>query len=193
MPGVWREQTWLHNPRLEAPAKYRRACNYKAFVPDPLSSLQIQMSADVAGLVSDAERSIGRLNQLGSASLAPLARLLLRTESIASSKVEGLQIGVREMARAEVRAETGAAPSRTALELIDNINAMELALGEAAEANPFGIDQIVAIHRRLLQHAPNRVAAGIIRAQQNWIGGNDYNPCGAEFVPPPPEDVNSLL
>src|SRR3989442_6553088 len=28
---------------------------------------------------------------------------------------------------------------------------------------------------------------------QNWIGGNDYNPCGADFVPPPPEEVQGLL
>ncbi len=31
--------------------------------------------------------------------------------------------------------------------------------------------------------------AGQIRTQQNWIGGNNYNPCGADFVPPPPEEV----
>jgi len=33
----------------------------------------------------------------------PLARLLLRTESIASSKVEGMQMDVRTLARAEAR------------------------------------------------------------------------------------------
>jgi hypothetical protein len=26
-----------------------------------------------------------------------------------------------------------------------------------------------------------------------WIGGNDYNPCGADFVPPPPEMVHDGL
>jgi Fic family protein len=30
-------------------------------------------------------------------------------------------------------------------------------------------------------------------ASQNWIGANDYNPCGADFVPPPPEHVEPLL
>ena len=28
---------------------------------------------------------------------------------------------------------------------------------------------------------------------QNWIGGSDYNPCSADFVPPPPERVARLL
>jgi Fic family protein len=144
-------------------------------------------------MVSDAELATHRLNETGGSALAPLARLLLRTESIASSKVEGLQIGVREMARAEAQADMGMARSRTALELIDNINAMELAIGQAAEAESFGIGEIVTIHARLMQHASNASLAGRIRTQQNWIGGNDYNPCGADFVPPPPNEVKRLL
>lgn len=46
--------------------------------------------------------------------------------------------------------------------------------------------EIIAIHTRLMRHAPNKHLTGRIRTQQNWIGGNDYNPCGADFVPPPP-------
>jgi Fic family protein len=49
------------------------------------------------------------------------------------------------------------------------------------------------IHRVLLERAPNPQIAGRFRASQNWIGGNDYNPCGAAFVPPPPGDVDRLL
>lgn len=193
MPGTWLRQTWQFNPELDAPPKYRRACHYDAFVPEPLADLPLGLPAAVAGVVSEAEAATAHLNDTPGSALAPLARLLLRTESIASSKVEGLQIGVREMARAEVQADAGMIRSRTALELIDNINAMELAIGQAAEAEVFGIDEIVAIHARLMQHAPNAHLAGRIRTQQNWIGGNDYNPCGADFVPPPPSEVNRLL
>ena len=49
------------------------------------------------------------------------------------------------------------------------------------------------IHRVLLERAPNSQRAGRFRTSQNWIGGNDYNPCGAAFVPPPPEEVDRLL
>ncbi len=196
MPGRWLKQTWRHTSQLDAPPKYRRACRYEAFVPEPLATLPVQLSATTAGVVSDAESAVRRLNESGSttlARLAPLARLLLRTESIASSKVEAMQIGVREMARAEAQADTGGTPSRTALELIDNINAMELAVGQAAEVARFGTREIVAIHTHLMRSAPNPRVAGRIRTQQNWIGGNDYNPCGADFVPPPPDDVPRLL
>ena len=38
-----------------------------------------------------------------------------------------------------------------------------------------------------------RNGSGQIRTVQNWIGGSDYNPCNADFVPPPPALVPSLL
>jgi Fic family protein len=193
MPGTWLKQTWQYNPVMDAPPKYRRACHYDAFVPEPLATLRVHFPATLAGLVSDEELAIRRLNETGGSTLAPLARLLLRTESIASSKVEGMQIGVRAMARAEAQADTGTAPGQTALELIDNINAMELAVGQAVDAERFAVGDIVAIHTRLMQHAANTRLAGRIRTQQNWIGGNDYNPCGADFVPPPPSEVARLL
>jgi Fic family protein len=45
----------------------------------------------------------------------------------------------------------------------------------------------------LLERASNSQIAGRLRTTQNWIGGNDYNPCGAAFVPPPPTEVDRLL
>lgn len=193
MPGRLVPKSWQFNPTLDAPAKYRRACRYEAFIPDELASLGVRLDASVAGLVSEAEHALRELNAEGSGALDPLARLLLRTESIASSKVEGMQVGVRELARAEARAESGIAPGSTAAEVLANIDAMVLAVDDAAESKRFGRSQIVAIHRRLLEHAPHKRIAGRLRTSQNWIGGNDYNPCGADFVPPPPEDVEPLL
>lgn len=193
MPGRLIRQTWQFDPTLDAPPRYRRACRYDAFVPDELSSLSLHLDAGIAGLVSDAEHAIRELNETADAALAPLARLLLRTESIASSKVEGMQMGVRELARAEARAASGIAPAPTAAELLANIDAMVLAVDEAAEVARFGKRQILAIHERLLQRSPHKHIAGRLRTRQNWIGGNDYNPCGADFVPPPPEEVDRLL
>ncbi len=193
MPGRYLDLTWPHDPAADSPRRYRRACRYRAFVPDPLSRVPLSLEASVAGIVSEAETAIQSLNAEAHPALAPLARLLLRTESIASSKVEGMRLGVRELARAEVRVETGEKASPTAIEILSNIDAMEVAVQDAAVADRFGMDEIVAIHRRLLEKATNRSIAGRIRTRQNWIGGNDYNPCGANFVPPPPEDVNRLL
>jgi Fic family protein len=193
MPGRFVPKTWEHDPTTDAPAAYRRACRYEAFIPDELRSLGVPMDVRVTGLVSEAEQALRLLNDEGGQALLPLARLLLRTESIASSKVEGLQLAVRDLARAEAKAESGITPGPTAIEVLANIDAMVLAVDAAAEVETFGVDQILAIHRRLMERAPHRHIAGRLRQGQNWIGGNDYNPCGADFVPPPPEELDRLL
>src|SRR5687767_9836292 len=103
MPGRLIQRTWQYDPTIDAPAAYKRACKYEAFIPDELSSLAVHLDAQLAGLVSEAEHAIRQLNAEGGPALDPLARLLLRTESIASFKVEGMQLGVRELARAEAK------------------------------------------------------------------------------------------
>jgi len=193
MPGRLVQLTWASDPTIYAPPKYKRACGYEAFVPDPITAMPLSLDAGIAGLVSEAENAIRNLNDKARPALAPMARLLLRTESIASSKVEGMQLGVRELARAEARAESGQKASTLAIEVLANVDAMALAVEEAAVAERFGVGEIIAIHERLMERAENRLVAGKIRTRQNWIGGNDYNPCGADFVPPPPAHVSALL
>ena len=193
MPGRLVPRTWEYNPTIDAPARYKRACRYEAFVPDELRLLNVSLPAEAAGLVSEAEAAIRALNTTAQPALVPLARLLLRAESIASSKVEGLQMGVRELARAEARMETGGRRSQTAAEILANMSAMETAISEAAAVPHFGEPEVLAIHRRLMEQDTRKAIAGRFRADQNWIGGNDYNPCGADFVPPPVEEVPRLL
>lgn len=193
MPGRYELRIWPSDETRDAPPRHRRACQYEVHLPQPLGGLEVRLDGALAALVSEAEQALIALNNEGGAALAPLARLLLRTESIASSKVEGLQLGVRELARADAKAESGTAPSATALEVLGNIDAMALAVESAAEPARFGDDQILSIHRRLLERTMNRRIAGRFRDSQNWIGGNDYTPCGADFVPPPPDNLPWLL
>lgn len=193
MRGTLVSKTWEWDPILYAPPRYRRACKYEAFIPGTLTDFDFDLPSSIAGVVSDAEQAIMTLNSRAQPAFAPLARLLLRTESIASSKVEGMQVGIRQLARAESRMETGGKASSTVLEVIGNIDAMQLAVDEAATAEKIGVEHLAEIHAKLMAKAPNSQTAGIVRRDQNWIGGNDYNPCGADFVPPPPEYVDSLL
>lgn len=193
MRGRYIPQIWQHDPSLYAPAKYRKACRFDVFVPDPVADYNDALPAELAGVVSDAEAAIRSLNHRAGPALRPLARLLLRTESIASSKVEGLQADARTLARAEARADAGRSVGSVVTEVLANIDAMELAVEETSTAPVITIEHLVDIHRALLHGAPNARLAGQVREVQNWIGGNDYNPCGADFVPPPPEEVHQLL
>lgn len=166
---------------------------YHAFVPETLADVCLTMDGATAGIVSDAEGAIRELNAHSAGALAPLARLLLRTESLSSSRVEGLAIGARALARAQSRAEAGIRVGPTAREVLANVDAMETAMNAASGDHCFTVADIVDIHRRVIAQAPNRHITGEVRTVQNWIGGNDYNPCGADFVPPPPDHVDALL
>jgi Fic family protein len=183
----WDGENPIPNPR------YRKSCRYQAFRPDPLLELP-SLEPEVAGAVSAAEDAIRRLNDVAQPGLQPLARLLLRSESIASSKVEGIQMDARSLARAEAKSDLGNTVGSEAAEILANIDAMQLAVGEASEASELTIEHLIETHRALMERAVagGRIA-GKVRDRQNWIGGNDYNPCGASFVPPPPEDVGQLL
>lgn len=193
MRGAYHRHTWRHDPALYAPARYRRACGYDAFVPAGVAGLAVDLPGDVAGLLSDAEQAIADLNGQAGPALAPLSRLLLRTESIASSKVEGMQSDARTLARAEAHRDTGRNIGPQATEIIANIDAMEWAVEEASSAAGITPAALQDIHRILLADDARPLRPGEFRDEQNWIGGNDYNPCGADFVPPPPEEVTSLI
>lgn len=193
MRGSYVRRVWQHDPTLYAPPRYRRACSYDAFLPMPLGDFELDLPSAVAAATSEAERAIVQLNQESGALLAPLARLLLRTESIASSKVEGLQIDARALARAEANRETGRSIGAQAAEILANIDAMELAVEQAAGGGGVSPRNLLDIHRALLARDPVMRTAGAFRSGQNWIGDNDYNPCGADYVPPPPEAVADLI
>ena len=193
MRGTFVHKTWRSNPAIYAPARNRRACDYDAFIPELVSEFDPSLAGGIAGIVSDAERAIADLNRTAGPELDPLARLLLRTESIASSKVEGMQADSRSLARAEANQDAGRGVGSEAAEILANIDAMELAVERASSTREVSVADIVDIHGVLMAPAPNRNVAGRIRETQNWIGGNNYNPCDADFVPPPVEEIDRLL
>jgi Fic family protein len=165
-------------------------------LPDRLTDLNVSLPADVAADVSDAERGVQDLNTSGPqlASLEALAHLLLRAEAVASSRIEGLEVGIARLARAEAAKQMGEPMEDvTAEAVLGNIEAMELAVSQLAPKEHLQLADLLSIHRALMHHTRTPESGGQVRTIQNWVGGNDYNPCGADFVPPPPEFVPDLL
>jgi len=191
MRGRYVQLLW--KPRSEAlgTRRYRRPCDYSTFIPERIAdttfTLPIELTADLA----DAEAAVLRLQHSDDRLLDPLLHLLMRTESIASSRIEGIQVDVRDLARAEARRRVGRRVGARAQEVIGNVEAMQLAIGEAAAVDQLTLRELVSIHEVLMRDQLR--TAGQVRTVQNWIGGNDHNPCGADFVPPPPEHVLGLL
>lgn len=174
----------------------RQGCEYDAYLPDPIVGWNLAIPGDVAADIADAEAAVRRLNDAGTAhvSLEGLARFLLRAESVASSMIEGLAAAPRRLVGAEVALARGDdAGDRVAVEVLGNIAAMESAVALAARVERFTRDDLLDIHRTLMDRSPTPHLGGVVRTEQNWIGGSSYNPCGALFVPPPPEHVDDLL
>ncbi len=176
--------------------KDRRSCEYEAYVPDALVGRHIALDGDVAAEVVDAEVAIARLDVEASALIETeaLARILLRAESVASSRIEGLEVGASRLLRAEaVRELGGHVKDLTASEVLANIDAMRFALDSVGPGDEIALGQLLEVHRRLLSGTWLDKHAGKLRAEQNWIGGSSHNPCSAAFVPPPSERVPDLL
>lgn len=171
--------------------KSRQAFAYNAYIPDPIADSIPALPGDVAQIVVEAEAAIQALNQGAAvASLEAVARQLLRAESVASSRIEGLSLSQRRVAEAIF---DPAHSDMTARSVLNNIVAMEEAIRLGGEERPFTVDDVVRIHRTLLNTPVDAVHAGVIRMTQNWIGGAANNPRGAAFIPPPESEVPALL
>jgi Fic family protein len=174
----------------------RQGCDYNAYLPDPLAGWELALPADLVADLSDAEAAIRRLNTSATShvSLEGLARFLLRAESVASSKIEGLEAAPRRLLDAEVvLAQGGDAADRIAVEVLANVAAMEAAVELGSSTDTITLDDLLGIHRILMERSATPGIAGVVRTVQNWIGGSSYNPCSAAFVPPPPETLDTLL
>ncbi|GBE22663.1 MAG TPA: Fic family protein [Actinobacteria bacterium] len=184
-------------PRFERTTRRdRQGCSYDAYLPDPLAGWNLTLPASLAADIADAETAIRDLNETGTShvSLEGLARFLLRAESVASSKIEGLDAGPRRLVDAEAAlAQGGETADRIAVEVLGNIAAMESAIELGIQAERISVADLLQIHRVLMEHSPRPELGGVIRERQNWIGGSPHDPCSAVFVPPPPEQVHGLV
>jgi Fic family protein len=188
--------TWTPTAAEGLTRKDRQGCKYEAYVPDPLAGRPIALDGATAADIAAAEHAVSRFDAgaHGLADSEGIARLLLRAEAVASSKIEGLQVGGRRLLKAQLAQALGQqATDLTAREILNNIAAMAAALEEQKPGRPITLQRLLDTHARLLQGTHLEEHAGQLRKQQNWIGGSSYNPCSAEFVPPPPRRVPRLI
>ena len=194
--GKVSKRTWRTSGQSGLPRRDRKSCVYHTYIPDPLVGRTIRLDGEVAADVGEAEAAVAKLNTEARTlcDSEALARLLLRSESVASSKIEGLEVSARRLLRAEAARGLGEVSADvTASEVLGSIDAMANALEGLEEGAPITVDSVLAVHRRLLAGTPLAAQGGQLRKEQNWIGGSAFNPCSAAFVPPPWELVDDYL
>lgn len=97
----WEEAWWESSFESGLPRADRRSGTYLTYVPDPLAESPLLLPPHVDELVAAAERAVRSLSG-NVRDLAGIARFLLRSEAIASSRIEGIAPAVKGVALAEL-------------------------------------------------------------------------------------------
>ena len=167
----------------------------EAFVPENLPPRRppLEIGTDLRDALDDALLALGRLDSISS--LLPETSLFLytyvRREAVLSSQIEGTQSTLSDLLLFESEAAPGA-PLDDVREVSRYVQALERGLQRLGEGLPLCSRLLREVHGVLLSEGRgSRLAPGTFRLTQNWIGGT--RPGNARFVPPPPEEVESLM
>ncbi len=146
-----------------------------------------------SGLISRSESAVTAISHLDGVhgeTLGSLNHLLIRVESVASSKIENIHATSEEYARALY----GNKSNLSAIAMVAGTAALTAMIASVESGKKISELSIKDAHRTLMKDVPReQESAGKYRQIQNWIGGSDHSPLGAIFVPPPPENVESLM
>jgi Fic family protein len=189
--GSFERRTWQPTRELGGSRRHRTSQVIDCFVPASVADWDPPLTGGVAAALAEADAAVRDLNEHAPrlVSLEALSRQLLRQESVGSSRIEGLVMGQRRLARAAA----GVGGDETARQIVGNVRSMQSAIALASEPRDFELEDLLEIHRTLLRSTRDEHLGGVVRQEQNWVGGSPFSPKGAEFIPPPPENVPDLL
>jgi len=155
-----------------------------------IADLPVKLGS-AAGATSAAVEAVRLLDETATVDLTALAGALLRSESVASSRIEHLDASQRDLGLAMLR---GVPVHTAAAHVAANVRAMTAAVAGPGPDLPYHVVDLLHIHRLLMEADPYQGGwAGRLRTMQNWVGGGDLSPHGALFVPPAPERVPALV
>lgn len=140
--------------------------------------------------IRQAEHAITETDARFGKSLTTLSSFLIRTEGVASSKIEQLESSATDYALALA----GSKANITAVSMVAAGAAIDNLVSSSTPEHGITTESILKAHKVLMESDPHDQAfAGRWRTMQNWIGGSDYSPRNALFVPPPPETVEMYM
>lgn len=183
--GEYVERLWHPEDASGLSRKDRAPGHYLAYVPDELGERLPTLGVEAQGAAEDALAVLARADERIGARGRYLNHLLIRSESISSSWIEGNRVTPKRLAIAELLHQG----PRQALDVVANVRATEAAIAELADhTRPIEASDIVD-----LQHVIEPRLERGLRQEQNWVGGPGWSPLRAAFVPPPETEVPRLV
>ncbi len=170
---------------------------YWAFVPHPLPP-DLSFDGELIWHLSAADRALGELAGVGRTLPNPhlLVAPFLRREAVLSSRIEGTQADLADLYAYEagqLSIPGLPAPAPDVREVHNYVRALEYGL-RRLETLPVSLRLIRELHERLMEGVRGGQAdPGAFRRSQNWIGRPGSSLADAEFVPPPPGEMEAAL
>ena len=179
------ERLWHPEDAGGLSRKDRKPGRYLAYVPDELGNGLPALGTEAQGAAEDALAVLARADERIGTRGRYLNHLLIRSESISSSWIEGNRVTPKRLAIAELLHEG----PQQALDVVANVRATDAAIAELADrGRPITVEDVVD-----LQHVIEPRLQRGLRAEQNWVGGPGWSPLRAAFVPPPEDEVPRLV
>lgn len=147
-------------------------------------------------LIGPANRALAQFNGVlyGVPNPDVLLSPLTMQEAVLSSRIEGTQATLGEVLEFEAGEEPEQEARRIDIHEILNYRGALLRAEDALRARPFNLNLLLELHSILLDSVRGRdKARGRFRTIQNWIGTAGCAMPDADFVPPDPGLVPSLL
>lgn len=180
------ERLWTPGDEIPLSNKEdRRAGTFVAYVPDELGAALPSISGEALAAAEEAMVSLARADERVGSRGRFLNHLLIRSESLSSSWIEGNRVSPKRLAIAELL-HSG---NRVALDVVANVQATENAVAALSDHSR----AITASDIEDLQQVIEPRLARGFRQEQNWVGGPGWSPLRADFVPPPETHVPRLM
>lgn len=181
----WR-QTAVRGPRAD-----RMVREITVSLPPKIAGLSYEPEPALLRMLEAVAGGLTHLDMVHGRTLVALNPLLLRTESIDSSKIEDVDASLSDYGRALL----GEGAKSSAVSMASATAALSRMIREAAMLpRTVRKEAMLQAHHDLFSRVPaESVRAGHVRHRQNWVGGSDWSPRDALHVPPPPETVDDYL
>ena len=185
----WEKHPWKQKSRAGS-REDRTLSEIEVCLPPFIAEKTTAIDQAMLSELEDATREIISLEASSATQLTALGALLLRTESVASSKIENVEASIDDYARAVY----GSKQNESALAMVAGTEGIEQFMCEVDEKGYISQTSLMRAQKQVVSTDINeKKSAGKYRVVQNWIEGSDYSPRGAIFIPPPPELVEPLM